>query len=174
MNRGIKRWSSARMNERADGRKRKALKRLRRRSRSKELCVLTLSCFCLFVMHLDTGRQTDFSALSTSSSPLRDKRHCLYAESKKKLLQYKSHPAWTKSGGQIPWRVTAIFNTSLTACRTGKHFMNGELVDPFKGPVTPFGSMVEYHPVFAKDQSRLHHTNSARKFYPGVFFGYAL
>ena len=44
--------------------------------------------------------------------------------------------------------------------------MNGELVDTFKGPVTCFGSMVEYHPVFAKDQSRLNHTNSARKFYP--------
>ena len=25
-----------------------------------------------------------------------------------------------------------------------------------KGPMIPFGSMAEYHPVFAKDQSRLH------------------
>ena len=27
---------------------------------------------------------------------------------------------------------------------------------PFNGPVTPFGAMVEYHPISAKDQSRLH------------------
>ena len=28
--------------------------------------------------------------------------------------------------------------------------------EPFKGPVIPFGSMVEYNPISAKDQSRLH------------------
>ena len=27
---------------------------------------------------------------------------------------------------------------------------------PFKGPIIPFGSLVEYHPVTAKDQSRIH------------------
>ena len=27
---------------------------------------------------------------------------------------------------------------------------------PFNGPVIPFGAMVEYHPIFAKDLSRLH------------------
>ena len=27
---------------------------------------------------------------------------------------------------------------------------------PFNGPVTPFGAMVEYHPISAKDTSRLH------------------
>ena len=28
--------------------------------------------------------------------------------------------------------------------------------EPFRGPVIPFGSMMEYHPISAKDQSRLH------------------
>ena len=28
---------------------------------------------------------------------------------------------------------------------------------PFNGPVIPFGAMVEYHPISAKDKSRLHH-----------------
>ena len=87
---------------------------------------------------------------------------------------YSSDLSLMKSGGQISWSVTSIFDTSLTACRTGKHFMNGELVYPFKGPTIPFISMVEYHLVSLKDQSRLHHTNSGRKFYPGIFFGYAL
>ena len=27
---------------------------------------------------------------------------------------------------------------------------------PFNVPVIPFGAMVEYHPISAKDQSRLH------------------
>ena len=28
--------------------------------------------------------------------------------------------------------------------------------EPFKGPNIPFGSLVEYHPITAKDQSRIH------------------
>ena len=43
---------------------------------------------------------------------------------------------------------------------------------PFKGPVIPFGATVEYHPISAQDQSRLHHFGS--KVLPGIFFGYAL
>ena len=27
---------------------------------------------------------------------------------------------------------------------------------PFKGQIIPFGSLVEYHPITAKDQSRIH------------------
>ena len=27
---------------------------------------------------------------------------------------------------------------------------------PYKGPIIPFGSLVEYHPITAKDQSRIH------------------
>ena len=34
---------------------------------------------------------------------------------------------------------------------------------PFKGPIIPFGSLVEYHPTTAKDQSRT--INLERKFY---------
>ena len=41
---------------------------------------------------------------------------------------------------------------------------------PFHGPVTPFGAMVEYHPISAKDQSRLHQFGV--KILPGIFLGY--
>ena len=27
---------------------------------------------------------------------------------------------------------------------------------PFKGPIIPFGSLVDYYPITAKDQSRIH------------------
>ena len=40
------------------------------------------------------------------------------------------------------------------------------------GPIIPFGSWVEYHPISAKDQSRIH--QFGRKVLPGLFLGYAL
>ena len=43
---------------------------------------------------------------------------------------------------------------------------------PVKGPIIPFGSLVEYHPITAKDQSRIH--QFGKKVLPGLFLGYAL
>ena len=43
---------------------------------------------------------------------------------------------------------------------------------PFKGPIIPFGSLVEYHSISAKDQSRIH--QFGKKVLPGLFLGYAL
>ena len=43
---------------------------------------------------------------------------------------------------------------------------------PFKGPIIPFGSLVEYHPITARGQSRIH--QFGKKVLPGLFFGYAL
>ena len=42
---------------------------------------------------------------------------------------------------------------------------------PFDGPVITFGAVVEYHPVSAKDQSRLHQFGA--QVLPGIFLGYA-
>ena len=43
---------------------------------------------------------------------------------------------------------------------------------PFKGPIIPCGSLVEYHPIPAKDQSRIH--QFGKKVLPRLFLGYAL
>ena len=43
---------------------------------------------------------------------------------------------------------------------------------PFVGPVIPLGAMVEYHPISAKDLSRLHQFGP--KVLPGIFLGYVL
>ena len=40
------------------------------------------------------------------------------------------------------------------------------------GLIFPFGSLVEYHPITAKDQSRIH--QFGKKVLPGLFLGYAL
>ena len=42
---------------------------------------------------------------------------------------------------------------------------------PFKGPIIPFGSLVDYHPKTAKDQSRIH--QFGKEVVPGLFPGYA-
>ena len=44
--------------------------------------------------------------------------------------------------------------------------------EPFKGPIIPSGAMVEYCPISARDQSRLHQLG--KKVLPGIFLGYAL
>ena len=44
--------------------------------------------------------------------------------------------------------------------------------EPFKGPIIPFGSTVEYYPFTTKDQSRIH--QFGKKVLPGLFLGYAL
>ena len=43
---------------------------------------------------------------------------------------------------------------------------------PFNGPVIPFGAMVEYHPISAKEISRLHQFGP--KVLAGMFLGYVL
>ena len=43
---------------------------------------------------------------------------------------------------------------------------------PFKGPIIPFCSLVEYYPISAKDQSRIH--KFGKKVSPRLFLGYAL
>ena len=43
---------------------------------------------------------------------------------------------------------------------------------PFKVPIIPFGSLVEYHLTTAKEQSRIH--QFGKKILPGSFLGYAL
>ena len=50
--------------------------------------------------------------------------------------------------------------------------MKNVLGNHFKGPIIPFGSLVEYHPITAKDQSRIH--QFGKKVLPGLFLGYAL
>ena len=43
---------------------------------------------------------------------------------------------------------------------------------PFEGPIIPFDSLFEYHPITAKDQSRIH--QFGKKVLPVLFLGYAL
>ena len=60
-----------------------------------------------------------------------------------------------KVGWQIPWNVTPICETSQTYCLMGKTPYERRFGQLFEGPNKPFGSLVEYQPITAKDQSRI-------------------
>ena len=77
-----------------------------------------------------------------------------------------------KVGGQIPWNVTPICETSQIYCLMERRPMKDVFGKPFKGPIIPSGSLVEYYPISATDQSRIH--QFGKKVLPGLFLGYAL
>ena len=54
----------------------------------------------------------------------------------------------------------------------GKTLHERRFGQPFDGPIIPFGSLVKYHPIIAKDQSRIHQIG--KKVLIGLFFGNAL
>ena len=72
-----------------------------------------------------------------------------------------------KIGGQIPWNVTLICETSQISYLMGRRSMKGVLDSHFKKPIIPFGSLVEYYPLSVKDQSRIN--QFGKKVLPGFF-----
>ena len=77
-----------------------------------------------------------------------------------------------KNGGRIPWSATAICETFKISCLMGRHPNARRFGEPFRGPMIPFGSMVVYHPIPAKDLSRLH--QFGQKVLPIILIGYVL
>ena len=77
-----------------------------------------------------------------------------------------------KNGGQIPWNAIPICETFKIPCLMGKTPYERRFGELFEGPIIPFGSLVEYYPISAKDQSRIH--QFGMKVLPGLFLGYAL
>ena len=75
-------------------------------------------------------------------------------------------------GGQILWNVTPVCETLQIYYLMGRRPIKDVLGIHFNGPNIPFGSLVEYHPITAKDQSRIH--EFGKKVLPGLFLGYAV
>ena len=76
-----------------------------------------------------------------------------------------------KIGGQIPWNAIPTCETFKISNLMGKPTYERRFGQPFKGPIIPFGSLVEYCPISAKDQSRIHQVG--KKVLPGLFLGNA-
>ena len=78
-----------------------------------------------------------------------------------------------KNGGQLPWNAIPICETFQDLLSDVKTPYERRFGEPFKGPIIPFGSLVEYYyPISAKVQSRTH--QFGKKVLPGLFLGYAL
>ena len=76
-------------------------------------------------------------------------------------------------GGQIPRNVTPICETSQISYLMGRRSMKDVLGNHSEDqPFHVVGSLVEYYPTSAKDQSRIH--QFGKKVLPGLFLGYAL
>ena len=72
-------------------------------------------------------------------------------------------------GGRVPWNVAATLRNIQDLLSDGKTPYERRFGIPFNGPVIPFGAMVEYHPISAKDLSRLYQLGP--KVLPGIFLG---
>ena len=81
------------------------------------------------------------------------------------LLQSGLDENWSKECYTYLWNVQDLLSD-------GKTPYERRFVKPFKGPIIPFGSLVTYYPISAKDQSRIH--QFGQKVLPGLFLGHAL
>ena len=77
-----------------------------------------------------------------------------------------------KIGGQIPWNVTPICETSQISYLMGRRPLKDGLEHHLMARSFRLVHLVEYHTISAKDQSRSH--QFGKKVLPGLFLGYAL
>ena len=70
----------------------------------------------------------------------------------------------------ILWNAISICAMSKTSGQMGKTPYERRFGEPVKGPVIPFGAVVEYYPISARDKSRLHPFE--KKVLPEIFIGY--
>ena len=71
-------------------------------------------------------------------------------------VQYCCNQVWMKNGWQIPWNAKPICETLKISCLMGRLHTRDVLENLSKDRSFRFGSLVEYYPISAKDQSRIH------------------
>ena len=76
-----------------------------------------------------------------------------------------------KVGGQILWNAIPICETSQVYYLMGRRPMTDVLGNHLKDLSFLFGSLVEYHPTTAKNQSRIH--QFGKKVLPKLCLGYS-
>ena len=112
---------------------------------------------------------------ATTTTQIRNKLDCWKGSSQSKrrhLCRVVAIRSRWKLVGRFYGVLHPICETSQIYYLMGRPNMKDVLEQPFKGPIIPFGSLVEYHPITAKDQSRVHQLG--KKVLPGLFLGYAL
>ena len=94
------------------------------------------------------------------------------AQSRRSFSSICCSQDWMKHGGLILWNGFAICEMSKTSWQKGKLLMKDGFGEPLKGPIIPFGALVEYYPISTRDFSRLH--QFGKNVLAGIFFGFVL
>ena len=93
------------------------------------------------------------------TSSIRDQRNCRRSSTKSEGRNISRIPAGRiglDMVGLILWNAIAICETSKPSWRIGKPLYERRFGEPIKGPIIPFGTVAEHHPISMRDQSRLH------------------
>ena len=118
----------------------------------------------------------EFSWNYCSSTPHRSKTNGIAERAVRRVKEGTSAVLLQSGLNENWWTDSMECNTYLRNVQDllsdGKTPYERRFGKPFKGPIIPFGSLVEYHPITAKDQSRIH--QFGKKVLPGLFLGYAL
>ena len=92
-----------------------------------------------------------------------------YAEKRKDLQQYCRNLAWMEKWWADSMECYCNLRNALDLLADGKTPYERRFEEPLKGPIIPFGAVVEYHPISTWDLSRLH--QFGKKVLPGIFLG---
>ena len=102
----------------------------------------------------------DLSWIHCTSSPHRSETNGIAERAVRRVKEGTSAVLLQSGLNEIWWADSMECYTYLRnvtdLLSDGKTPYERRFGQPFKGPIIPFGSLVEYHPITAKDQSRIH------------------
>ena len=75
-----------------------------------------------------------------------------------------------KDGGLILWNATVICENVQDFLEDGKTPYERRFGEPLKGPIVPFGAMVDDHP----SSPKMSNHQFGKRVLPGIFLGYEL
>ena len=118
----------------------------------------------------------DLSWNQCTSTPHRSETNAIAERAVRRVKEGTSAILLQSSLGDKKWADSMEWYTYLRnvtdLLSDGTTLYERRFGEPFKGPIIPFGSLVAYYPISAKDQSRIH--QFGKKVLPGLFLGYAL
>ena len=111
-----------------------------------------------------------------TSTPYRSETNCIAERAVRRVKEGTSAVLLQSGLDERWWSDSMECNCYLRNVQDlvadGKTPCEGRLGEPFKGPMIPFGPIVEHHPTSPKDQARIHQFD--KKVLPGIFLGYEL
>ena len=118
----------------------------------------------------------DLSWNHCTSTPHRSETHGIVERAVRRVKEGASAVLLQSGLNECWWADSMVCYTYLRnvtdLLSDGKTLYERSFGQPFEGPIIPFGSLYEYYPISAKNQSRIH--QFGKKVLPGLFLGYAL